>query len=206
METYARRDANDETLEKTRVVRRRPVGAAAVVTLLAALAAGIAAGALLGLQVTTLITTWWSCPVGDSWSTCSLPAYDLLGPNLWTGIAVFFFVIATAAAIALLGAMIERMSLAPTTPDGNGHAHLPPVLTAGVALFAALAAGIASAVLLGTTTSILITRSCPVGNPPPPCPSPPPWIVHDPNLWAGLLAFALVVMVGTGLAAISRRT
>ena len=202
MGTYAIPDGRDENLETTHVVGRLPAGAAAVVTLLAALVAGIATGALAGPQVTTTITTWWSCPVGDSWWSCSLPSYDLLGPNLWTGIAVFLFVVTAAAAIALVGAMIGRLS---ATPDGIGHARLSPVLTAAVVLFAALAAGIAAAVLLGSTTSILLTRSCPIGNPPPPCPPPPPWIEHDPNLWAGLLAFTLVLTVGTGLAAIRRR-
>ena len=196
----------DATQDQTREDRRAPVGSAILATMLGALAAGMVAGALLGSQTTSLILTVWSCPVGDGWGSCTLPSLELLGDRLWTGIAVFLVVLATAAAIASIGGLLERMGARPATPDGTAREHLPPVLTATVALFAALAAGIAAAVLLGTSRTFLISHSCPIGNPPPPCQPVSPWIMHDPNLAAALLAFVLVLTVGTGLAVLERRS
>jgi hypothetical protein len=100
-----------------------------------------------------------------------------------------------------------RMTRWPSSLTASPLLHHYGDTTVLATLLAALAAGVATAVLLGSTTSIVITQSCPIGNPPPPCgPATHPWIEHDPNLWAGLLAFALVLTVGTGLAAIRRRT
>ena len=208
METHARRDGQDGTLEGAGATRRRPVRAAVVVTLLAALGAGIAAGALLGPQTYHLAQV--NCPFGYlGGSSCPppFPLYDLLGDKLWTGIVAFFFVLAATAAIALLGALIEWTDADAAAPDRIGRAHLPPVAAAAAILFAGIAAGIAAAALLGTTLRWLPTISCPIG---PPetwvrCPPPPEMVALDPNFWAGLLAFVLVLAAGTGLVTIIRR-
>lgn len=83
-----------------------------------------------------------------------------------------------------------------------------PVLAAVIVLLAALGAAIAASVLLGTHTLMLLDRSCPVGFPvPPPCPplETPVRDLLDPNLWAGVAAFAVVLATGAGLVMLSRR-
>ena len=128
----------DATQDQTREDRRAPVGSAILATMLGALAAGMVAGALLGSQTTSLILTVWSCPVGDGWGSCTLPSLELLGDRLWTGIAVFLVVLATAAAIASIGGLLERMGASGNTgrdrtrtPAARSHRHSRPVRCTG---------------------------------------------------------------------------
>lgn len=173
-------------------------GLVPVLVLFAALGSGIAAGALLSPQVTTLAE--WLCPVGDSYSRCPPLLHHLLGPRLWTGIAAFLLLLVAAAAIALIGALIEWLEADSATPDRIGRAHLPPVVAAAAVLFAALGTGIAAAVLLGTHTRILRTVSPPLGSKLP-LSGPGEIDALNPNLMAGVAAFVLVLAVSLAISA-----